>query len=165
MTGFVAIGTTSPQGAWTVVHDSGIAGNAWGKILWNTEPQGNVPLGTEIVVQARAADLETDLSGESFVPVSNAANLSLIGRFIEIQAILKTTVNGATPVLSDLTVQNASKPCDVNQDGAINVDDINLISANRGTQNTIYDIDKDGFVTTNDSRQCTLVCDKARCAR
>jgi len=55
--------------------------------------------------------------------------------------------------------------CDVNNDGAIDIDDIRLIGANRGSSNPLYDIDGDGWVTTNDARQCVLDCDKPRCAK
>ena len=53
--------------------------------------------------------------------------------------------------------------CDVNNDGAIDIDDIREIGAHRGTTNPLYDIDGDGVVTTNDARQCVLDCDNPRC--
>jgi type VI secretion system protein ImpC len=34
MTGVVAIGSTAPQGTWTVVHDGGLPGAAWGNAAW-----------------------------------------------------------------------------------------------------------------------------------
>jgi sugar lactone lactonase YvrE len=37
MTGFVAIGSTSPQGLWSIVQDGGSAGFRWGRIIWNME--------------------------------------------------------------------------------------------------------------------------------
>lgn len=54
--------------------------------------------------------------------------------------------------------------CDVNKDGKVDIYDIQLIGKARGTTNTLYDIDKDGLVTTNDARQCVIKCDNPRCA-
>jgi streptogramin lyase len=113
MTGFVAIGATSPQGSWTVVHDSGIAGNEWGTIIWNTEPEGSEPAGSSITVEARAAENQTDLSSQAFIPVSNDTPFSLMGQFIEVRATLKQPdPAGESPVLADLTVKSANLPPD-----------------------------------------------------
>jgi hypothetical protein len=54
--------------------------------------------------------------------------------------------------------------CDVNNDGQVDIFDIQAIGAARGTTNPLYDIDGDGLVTTNDARQCVLECDNPRCA-
>lgn len=105
MTGFVAIGATSPQGTWTVVQDSGAQGTDWGTITWNTEPQGSEPSGTSIIVEARAADTQAGLSSQPFVPVSNGVPFTLKGQFIEIQTTLKAAPDGTSPVLSNLRVK------------------------------------------------------------
>jgi hypothetical protein len=107
MTGYVAIGGTSPQGAWTVVQDSGVAGNTWGTIIWNKESQGSMPSGTIILVQARAADTEAGLSSKSFIAVSNSQGFSLAGRYIEVRVTLKPNNSGDKPVLSDLRISVA----------------------------------------------------------
>lgn len=107
MTGFVSIGATSPQGAWTVVQDSGVLGARWGAVTWNTEPEGSEPPGTSISVEVRAADAETDLTSGTFVPVSNGAGFSLAGRFIQVRATLKASGTGVSSVLSDIRVQVA----------------------------------------------------------
>jgi len=114
MTGFVAIGVTSPQGIWTVVQDSGVTGTAWGTITWNTELQGSEPVGTNIMVEARAADTEAGLSSQPFVAVSNGVPFALIGQFIEARATLKAAPDGTSPVLSDLSVsvEEANQPPD-----------------------------------------------------
>ncbi len=105
MTGAVVVGSTSPQGIWTVIQDSQKAGFEWGRILWNTEPQGNEPPGTEIVVEARAADTEAGLGGQTFQPVTNGLFFSLLGRFIEVRVTLKASPAGDSPVLSDIRIQ------------------------------------------------------------
>lgn len=109
MTGAVLGEITAPQGTWNVVQDGGTAGTPWGRITWNTEPQGAEPPGTSITVEARAADSEAGLAGESFVPVGNGALFELNGRFIEARATLRASSNGTSPVLSDLRIKTAER--------------------------------------------------------
>jgi streptogramin lyase len=108
MTGMVVVGSTSPQGIWTVVQDSGTSGFEWGAITWNTEPEGSEPPGTAIVVETRTADTEAGLGGASFQVVSNGDFFSLFGRFIEVRVTLKAAADGTGPVLSDIRIQSAA---------------------------------------------------------
>ena len=108
MTGIVAIGVTSPQGTWSVVEDAGTPGSEWDTIVWNTEAQGSEPPGTEIVVEARTADTEAGLGGETFQGVSNGVPFGLVGRFIEVRVTLKAAAGGTSPVLSDVRIQTAA---------------------------------------------------------
>jgi streptogramin lyase len=105
MTGFV-LGAIQ-QGTWTVIQDSGTAGAAWGKIIWNTEPEGAEPADSKIVVEARASDTEVGLGGETFVTVSNGVAFNLSGRFIEVRATLIAGSGGESPILSDIRIQVA----------------------------------------------------------
>jgi hypothetical protein len=107
MTGAVVVGSTSPQGFWAVVQDGGEAGLEWGRISWNNEPEGSVPAGTAIVVEARAADTEAGLGGQAFIPVEDDVLFSVFGRYIEVRATLKASPEGASPVLSDLRIRPA----------------------------------------------------------
>ncbi|MGB3715353.1 MAG: YncE family protein [Candidatus Promineifilaceae bacterium] len=107
MTGAVVVGSTSPQGFWTVVQDSDIPGFEWGRITWNTEPEGNVPEGSAIVVEVRAADTEAGLGGQPFTPVDNDELFALFGRYIEVRTTLKASPEGESPVLSDLRIRPA----------------------------------------------------------
>ncbi|HEV2782297.1 MAG TPA: hypothetical protein VGX25_23140 [Actinophytocola sp.] len=109
MTGSVLGEITAPVGTWSVVQDGGVAGQTWGTITWNTEPQGSVPPGTSITVEARASDTEAGLAGQPFVPVTNGAPFSLTGRFIEARATLRAAPNGTSPVLSDLRIKTAER--------------------------------------------------------
>lgn len=109
MTGAVLGEVTAPIGTWSVVQDGGSAGTAWGRITWNTEPQGSEPPGTSITVEARASDTEAGLAGQPFVPVGNGSLFSLTGRFIEARATLRASASGASPVLSDLRIQTADR--------------------------------------------------------
>ncbi len=107
MTGAVVVGSTSPQGFWTVVQDSGEDGFEWGRVTWNTEPEAREPSGTEIVVEARTADSEAGLGGAVFAAVTNGSLFSSFGRFIEVRVTLKASPEGLGPVLSDIRVQPA----------------------------------------------------------
>ncbi|MEE8568320.1 MAG: hypothetical protein V3S81_06895, partial [Anaerolineales bacterium] len=113
MTGAVVVGSTSPQGFWTVVQDSQIPGFEWGRITWNTEPEGNVPEGSAIVVEARAADTEAGLGGQPFIPVDNDELFTIFGRYIEVRTTLKASPGGESPVLSDLRIRPAVIPVEI----------------------------------------------------
>ena len=105
MTGAVVVGSTSPQGFWTVVQDSGTPGFEWGRITWNSEPEGSEPAATAIIVEARAADTEAGLGGQLFQPVSNGDLFLMNGRYIEVRVTLKASPEGDSPVLSDIRIQ------------------------------------------------------------
>jgi phosphate/phosphite/phosphonate ABC transporter binding protein len=113
MTGAVAVGTTSPQGFWTVVQDSQKPGFEWGRITWNTEPEGSEPAGTQIIVGARAADTEAGLGGQTFLTIMNGDLFSMVGRYIEVRVTLKAYESGLSPVLSDIRIQPHSIPVDI----------------------------------------------------
>jgi hypothetical protein len=113
MTGAVVVGSTSPQGFWTVIQDSESDGFEWGRITWNSEPEGDIPAGTAIVVEARAADTEAGLGGELFTEVQNGVLFSRFGRYIEVRATLKASAAGASPVLSDIRVQPHVIPVEI----------------------------------------------------
>jgi hypothetical protein len=105
MTGSQLLGTV-PQGTWTVTQDGGAPGTAWTTITWNNEPQGSEPAGTSITVEARAADTEAGLGGESYVPVGNGVAFALTGQFIQVRVTLKPSDAGDSPVLSDIRIQS-----------------------------------------------------------
>ena len=110
MTGFVAFGTTSPQGTWTVVQDSGNAGENWGTVTWNTEREGSEPPGSSITVEARTAETEAGLNSAAFAPVANGSLFAMTGRYIEVRATLKAGSGGESPILSDLRIETGNQP-------------------------------------------------------
>jgi hypothetical protein len=128
MTGAVVVGSTSPQGFWTVIQGSGEAGFEWGRITWNTENEASEPAGTEIVVEARTADSEAGLGGATFIPVANGELFSAFGRFIEVRATLKASPGGASPVLSDIRVQPALIEVEIDVKPGSDPNSINLKS-------------------------------------
>ncbi|GGO74140.1 hypothetical protein [Bowmanella pacifica] len=168
--GFGARTQTDPTGIWTVVTDSGSPGNEWDKVSWNSEPEGNIPAGASIDVEARAADTLAGLSLLAYTPVgNNAGGLGLLGQFLQVRTVLRPNSNDESPVLSDLTVASAATAnCDNNADGEVNILDIQNINANRNVSvppgDPIFDLDANGIINVLDSRICVLQCDNARCA-
>ncbi|HVL32629.1 MAG TPA: hypothetical protein VM600_03505, partial [Actinomycetota bacterium] len=112
MTGAVLGDITAPVGTWSVIQDAGANGAPWGKVTWNSEPEGSVPAGTSIEFAARAADTLADLALQPFTPVSNATLFALSGRFVEVQGSLFANGAGDTPILSDVRVELANQPPD-----------------------------------------------------
>ncbi|CAM4104602.1 hypothetical protein KIPE111705_40445 [Kibdelosporangium persicum] len=109
MTGSVLGKITAPQGTWSVVQDGGVNGQTWGKVTWNTEPQGSVPPGTSITVEARTSDTEAGLAGVPFAAVANGTQFTMTGRYIEVRATLKAGPDGTSPILSDLRIQTSDR--------------------------------------------------------
>jgi len=105
MTGAVAMGVTSLQGTWNVVRNSGNAGTEWGKVSWTED----LPTGTDIKIEVRAASTEAGLASGTFVEVNNGVSFCespLTGQYIEIRATLTREQNiSATPTLFDLTLE------------------------------------------------------------
>jgi len=114
MTGSVSGGVTNPMGNWSDVFDSGIASTMWDQILWNTEPEGLIPMGSSIVVEARAASTMAGLMSESFMTYGSGDLLGLTGQYLEVKATLSRpgALNAPSPILSDLQVSytQASEP-------------------------------------------------------
>lgn len=108
MAGIVTLGSTAPQGSWSVTQDSGTAGARWGPVSWNAEQQGQTPAGTSIEVQVRSADTAAGLASATFVGVDNGVEFDALGRFLEVRATLRTTTNDVTPVLSDIRIATAA---------------------------------------------------------
>ena len=91
------------KGTWNVIHDSGFAGTAWGRILWNA----SVPPGGAIEVRVRSADTIIGLQAAAYQQVTNGNDFSTTGRYIEIETILKASPDERSPVLYDLTISQA----------------------------------------------------------
>lgn len=105
MTGTVLTGSTNPTGAWRYVANSGVAGQQWDKIFWNEEPEGDIPAGTSITIEARAADSASGLASTAWASFLSGNMLALAGQYLEVRATLTRTGSGVgapTPILSDL---------------------------------------------------------------
>ncbi len=173
MTGVVNIVSSVPDGTWTVVYDSGMESSLV-TITWNTEAEASKPPGTEIIVDAKAADSELNLGSIAYTPVPvNGQQLNLPGQFIQVRVTLKSNSTGMSPVLSDLAIlaeaeEVTNEACFVNGDGIVDLADISLILDARNTpaisDNDPRDADRDGTITVLDARKCVLECKNPRCA-
>ena len=162
--GFAARNVTSPTGTWTVTYDASANGTAWGKINWTDL----VPAGTNVQVQARAADSAAGLALQVYQPVSKNVNFAASGRYIQVLTRLNASAAGTTPVVFDLTVSSKTTSCDVDGDGDVDTADLALIRTAIGqtpTANDPRDANGDGKITINDVRACALQCTRAGCAQ
>jgi len=76
------------------------------------------------------------------------------------------TDQAGQPVCSQIATKDWVMPCDQNNDGKIDRTDISIIMTGRGLHavGDPRDVDKDGYITINDARGCTLQCTNANCA-
>lgn len=103
MTGSVLFGTTINSGTWREVYDSGDVMTDWEEIYWNTEAEADIPLGTNLVLEARVSD--DQLTWTSYLPYDSGDFIGLTGRYLEMRATFSRGVGiSATPVLSDVSV-------------------------------------------------------------
>jgi hypothetical protein len=125
MTGQQLFNSTAPQGSWTVVQDGGAAATEWGKVTWNTEPQGSVPAGTSLLVEARAAESEAGLGSASYVAVPNGVAFNMVGRFLQVRVTMKPDGDGVSPVLSDIRIESVPTI-------TVSVNDVNVHEGDAG---------------------------------
>jgi hypothetical protein len=109
MTGFnvriVNPGLAPLKGYWAVIHDSGVAGELWNRVVWNAF----LTDGCSIEVYVRADDDRAELANSAFVVVSNNTALAGIqGRYIEVRLALTRDHPSKQPVLYDLTLYGSS---------------------------------------------------------
>jgi hypothetical protein len=91
-------------------------------------------------------------TGNGFIEVQKPAQLGLL----------------PTDEIRGMKCFAAPKPCDINGDGKVNLDDIQAIFQARNAPavpGDPRDIDGDGVITVNDARICTEPCDKVKCAK
>jgi streptogramin lyase len=105
MTGFISVAVTALSGTWTVVHDGGAAGSAWGTVCWNS----STPQGTSVRVEVRAADAQADLTSQPFQEVAKCISFcdqNIVGQYLEVRTTLtRQAPENDTPILYDLSVQ------------------------------------------------------------
>ncbi len=161
--GLAARTITTRTGDWNAVFDSSTAGTAWGRVSWNA----TVPGGAGVVVSVRAADTAGALAGLAFTDVANGADFNASGRLIEMRVRLTANSAGDSPVVFDVTLASRITSCDIDGDGDVDRNDVNLIRAAIGQTpgaNDARDADGDGRITINDVRACTLRCTRTSCA-
>lgn len=161
--GLAARSITTRTGDWSVVHDGSVVGLAWGRINWIV----NQPAGTGLAVSARASDNTGALSSLPFIAVTNGGTFNASGRFIELKVRFTANDTGLAPVLDEIAVNSLITICDVNADGAVDVNDISLIRSAIGqtpTANDPRDANGDRKITMLDARACVSMCARTACA-
>jgi streptogramin lyase len=109
------------QGAWTVVYDSGTAQNEWNNvaITWNTEPEGNTPGDSEITVKSCSSE-DGIACTTPYENVVSGVGLTLPpGQYLQIQVMLKRSINGESPILSDLSIKPLASPAPCRTRGCV----------------------------------------------
>ncbi|MFN3407834.1 MAG: hypothetical protein ACK45B_02460 [Limisphaerales bacterium] len=120
MSGFVALSATQPAGVWVHVKDSGTANSIWDSLTMTAD----IPAGTRIIVEVRAANSITALPSWPFRPVVNAQGVTpdgitaippgIKGRYLEVRAnLLRDFGVPETPELRGLTVSSTGAGCGV----------------------------------------------------
>lgn len=101
MTGAVIL--TNRNGSWTAVYNGERLGVEWQDITWTSDE----PQDTDLEVEARAADVVTDLPSLTFVTVGNGVPLSgIVGQYIEVRVVFGRDQGvEESPVLFDLTIR------------------------------------------------------------
>jgi hypothetical protein len=94
------------KGYWTVINDSGIAGQWWQRLSWSN----NLPIaGCSMEVYVRASDDRAALPNIGFVTAGNNASLKGVkGRYLEVRVALMRDDPSKQPVLYDLTLHGSS---------------------------------------------------------
>ncbi len=100
----ITASVVAPEGTWSVVHDGGRAAVEWSAIAWH----GDEPAGTQLTVEARAAESPADLDALPWIPAGNGVGLGagvLRGRFAALRVhFTPAPAVNASPVLGDLSL-------------------------------------------------------------
>ena len=106
MTGLVARNASARIGNWQFVHNSRVPGAQWTAVTW----QGAEPAGTSIRVKVRSSD--NRLRWSAWETVVNGALLKTTppGKYLEVQALLHSSLRTTSPALSALTVVAPTPP-------------------------------------------------------
>jgi len=94
----------APQGTWTVITDSTVAGTTWANVSWNAD----TPAGTEVIVRVASSADNSTWSGWETVASGNALSSTPDGRYLKVEATLKINSGTVSPVLYDLTVNSSA---------------------------------------------------------
>jgi YVTN family beta-propeller protein len=102
MTGTVLFATNS-RGTWRGVIDSGFESALWETLVFNSEPEGVIPPGTSLLIEARVSN--DMMNWTDYVAYATKDPIGLHGRYMEVRATFGRDQGvPATAVLSDLTV-------------------------------------------------------------
>jgi hypothetical protein len=113
MTGFnnriVNPGLAPLKGYWAVIHDCGVLGEIWKRVVWSH----SMPAGCADEVFVRASDDRAALANEAFAAVTNDTPVAGVqGRYIEVRYGMTRANASQQPALSDLTLYGSSTSYD-----------------------------------------------------
>ncbi len=109
MTGTVLFATNA-RGTWRGVIDSGFDTTTWEQMVWNTEPEGVVPPGTSLLIEARVS--QDQMHWSNYQAYSPNDPIGLKGRYLDLRATFGREQGiQHTAVLSDLTVSFVPETC------------------------------------------------------
>jgi uncharacterized repeat protein (TIGR01451 family) len=101
MTGIVALGSTAPQGTWTVIYDSGQTGTRWDRVSWTSQESPD----SHVTARARSAESLAGLAATSFVTATNDVPLNMLaGRYLQTEVKLTPGSDGQSPIVYDMTL-------------------------------------------------------------
>lgn len=105
MTGSLLFGAPD-TGTWSIIHDTGEAGIEWGVVSWNSYEPGDSS------ISVTAASSVDGINFGAAEAVINGADLSIAdGQYIKvIVSLTRDSINGETPILFDLTLENNRAP-------------------------------------------------------
>ncbi|MDM8530354.1 Ig-like domain-containing protein [Anaerolineales bacterium HSG25] len=112
MTGALALNNTAPQGTWITVIDQGVNDTTWDKVSWEATTGG----GSEVELSARVANTKAGLGGKEPVILSSGGDISLKGRYMQLQVKLKPgpAPDKTSPTVTsiDVTYTNSNSSAD-----------------------------------------------------
>lgn len=102
MTGSVLIGAPS-HGTMVLTHDSGVAGNAWDLLSWNTPSSALAPEGGSLAMEAASSQDGVEFS--PFISATSGAALQVpAGRYLRLRATFDRGSDGVSPRLTDIVI-------------------------------------------------------------
>ena len=105
MTGSLLFGAPD-NGTWSIIHDTGEAGIEWGFVSWSTYEPGN----SNITVTA-ASSADGIIFGPEETVINGEDLSSADGQYLKVTvSFTRDSLNGETPVLFDLTLDNNQAP-------------------------------------------------------
>jgi hypothetical protein len=88
-----------PSGSWTVVYDSGVSGQKWGRLKWTD----STPSDSSLIVYVSSSSDDSSYSRSETVTKSTDLKVPN-GQYLRIRVLFKRAFTGETPVLEELEI-------------------------------------------------------------
>ena len=105
MTGSTLIGAPD-NGTWTVVYNSGVVDEEWGKVSWTAYEPGDSSISVTAASSTNGITFTPDVSVSNGVAFSTVAD----GQYLKVSVSFARSTVGVSPILYDLTVLPANEP-------------------------------------------------------